>query len=71
MDLQPDGTPQFHGADGYLRYGGPIPLTYGSLMHLAPAFVGFALVIIGLALSYPYLMGLDVEHYKRWKELLK
>lgn len=44
---------------------------YSSAVHLAPAFVGFGGVILGLVLSYPYLMGLDVEHYRRWRELLK
>ena len=44
---------------------------YTSLMHLAPAFAGFGSVIAGLVLSYPYLMGLDVEHYRAWQRLLK
>ncbi|QDU27482.1 dihydroorotate dehydrogenase 2 [Anatilimnocola aggregata] len=43
---------------------------YHSGWHLAPALLGWGLVIAGLALSYPYLMGIDLAHYRRWKELL-
>jgi len=43
---------------------------YHSAMHLAPAVAGWGIVIAGLALSYPYLMHLDLQHYRRWKELL-
>jgi hypothetical protein len=59
---------------GTLAYGSTLlvhySVGYSSLLHLTPAFLGFGGVILGLVLSYPYLMGLDAEHYRRWKELL-
>ncbi len=60
---------------GTLAYGSTLLVHYSvgytSLMHLAPAFAGYGAVLLGLVLSYPYLMALDVEHYQRWQQLLQ
>jgi hypothetical protein len=57
-----------------LAYGSTLAVHYAvgyhSGMHLAPAFTGWGLAIVGLVLSYPYLLGLDIEHFRRWKQLL-
>lgn len=59
---------------GTLAYGSTlivhVAVGYHSPWHLAPALAGCGVVIAGLILSYPYLMGLDIEHYRRWKQLL-
>jgi dihydroorotate dehydrogenase len=60
---------------GLLAYGSTLlvhySVGYSSPMHLAPALLGMLGVVVGLRLSYPYLMGVDVGHHQRWQELLK
>jgi hypothetical protein len=57
-----------------LAYGSTLIVHYAvgyhSGMHLAPAFAGWGLAVAGLVLSYPYLLGLDIDHFRRWKQLL-
>ena len=42
---------------------------YTDLRHLAPAFLGVALVAAGLGLSYPYLSSVDLPTEMAWARL--